>query len=367
MLSLKSFITEGYQSTVLQHLEHPHQLHIQSGAQGFKDAHKFLMDTHKKLSGGRSSVNISRKVDGGVSVIIDHHPKHGVSVSTKSGFNVNPKINKTEEDIDRNHGHAPGLARALKHVLKHASSFVNPGHKVQGDLLYTKGEGHSYSGGKTSFTPNALPMSHPGKPRELGIALHTHYERGVAKAGVPKGATRDVPHVYQHDVSFKSEPARYKQSDRNSFEHHMQKATESHQQLGNYSHHTPEHQTHLTTYLNKTIREKSTPSVDGYKDHLKSVGIKNAAKVSTEAAKGRHLANAQSLSDHVDANSEAFHHTLQVHNHLNQAKEHLIKGHLNPSDEGLVVSSAKGKVKLVPKKVSHALLTNTRFTSNGTV
>lgn len=361
MLSLKSFLVEGYQSKVLTHLEHPHQLHVQHGAEGFNAAHKFLMDTHKKLSGQRSNVNVSRKIDGGVSVIIDHHPQHGVSVTTKSGFNKTPKINKTEEDIDRNHGHAPGLAVALKHVLKHAPSFVNPGHKVQGDLLYTKAEGARHSGGKTSFKPNALEMSHPGKPKEMGIALHTHYVGGVAKAGIPKGATREVPHVYQHDVSFHAEPAKYKESDRVAFLHHMSKAKEHHEKLGNYSHLTPEHTTHLQTYLNKTVREKSTPNVEGYKAHLKGIGERNASKVSTEAAKTKHRSNAQAFIDHVTKHSDAFHNTFKVHDHLNQAKEHLIKGHLNPSDEGLVVSSQKGKVKLVPKKVSHALLTNTRF------
>jgi len=361
MYTFKSFLTEGYQSKVLMHLEHPHQLHVQHGAEGFNAAHKFLMDTHKKLTGERSNVNVSRKIDGGVSVIIDHHPTQGVSVTTKSGFNKTPKINKTEADVDRNHGHAPGLAKALKHVLKHAPIFVNPGHKVQGDLLYTKGEGHTHSGGKTSFKPNALPMSHPGKPKELGIALHTHYVGGEAKAGVPKGATKDVPHVYQHDVSFKAEPARYKDSDRVSFLHHMQKAKEHHEKVGNYSHITPPHREHLQTYLNKTVREQSSPTVVGYKMHLHQIGMKNVSKVSTPAAKDRHMNAAKALMDHVEAHREAFHNTFKVHDHLNQAKEHLIKGHLNPSDEGLVVSSPKGKVKLVPKKVSHALLTNTRF------
>lgn len=361
MYSFKSFLAEGYQSKILTHLEHPHQLHVQHGASGFEAAHKFLMDTHKKLSGQRSNVNVSRKIDGGVSVIIDHHPTHGVSVTTKSGFNKTPKINKTEADIDRNHGHAPGLAKALKHVLKHAPSFVNPGHKVQGDLLYTKGEGHRTSGGKTTFKPNALEMSHPGKAKEMGIALHTHYVGGEAKAGVPKGATREVPHVYQHDVSFHAEPAKYKESDRVAFLHHMQKASEANAKIGNYSHLTPTHQGHLQTYLNKTVREKSSPTVEGYKSHLKSIGAKNASKVSTPAAKERHIAAATALVNHVDQHKEAFHNTFQVHDHLNTAKEHLIKGHLHVHDEGLVVSSPKGKVKLVPKKVSHALLTNTRF------
>lgn len=361
MFTFKTFLIEGYQSDVLQHLEHPHQLHVQHGKQGFNAAHQFLMDTHKKLSGGRSNVNVSRKVDGGVSVIIDHNPTQGVSVSTKSGFNVTPKINRTEEDIDRNHGHAPGLAKALKHVLKHAPSFVNPGHKVQGDLLYSNRDEVKTSGGKTSYTPNALTMSHPGKPRELGIALHTHYVGGKAVAGVPKGATRESPTVHQHDVSFKAEPARYKQEDRDAFMHHMQKAKESNARCGDYPHLTPEHQKHLQTYMNATVRQKTTPTVEGYKEHLQNIGEKNAAKVATDAAKQKHRSNAKALMDHVDENKDLFHHTFQVHNHLNQAKEHLIKGHMNPSDEGLVVASPKGKVKLVPKAVSHALLTNTRF------
>lgn len=362
MFSFKSFLTEGYQSKVLLHLEHPHQLHVQHGAAGFNAAHKFLMDTHKKLTGGRSNVNISRKIDGGVSVIINNHPKHGVSISTKSAFNKEPKINRSEADIDKNHGHAPGLAKTLKHVLKHAGKIVNPGHTVQGDLLYTKGDSHVKSQGRnTAFKPNALDMSHTGHQREMGIALHTHYKNGVAHAGVPKEATREHPDVYQHDVSFKPTPAKYKESDRVAFLHHMQKASEHHEKVGNYSHITPEHSGHLQTYLNKTVREKLTPSVEGYKSHLHAIGQKNAAKVSTPVAKQKHVEKMSVLANHVDTNKEKFHNTFQVHNHLNQAKEHLIKGHLNPSDEGLVVAGKQGKVKLVPTKVSHALLTNTRF------
>lgn len=361
MNRFSTFLYEGYQSKVLLHLEHPHQLHVQHGANGFKAAHKFLMATHNKLTGGRSNVNISRKIDGGVSVIIDHDPKHGVSVSTKSGFNKEPKINRTPSDIEKNHGHAPGLVKTLKHVLKYSPLFVNPGHKVQGDLLYTSHDNPSFRGGHTSFKPNALEMSHPGKPHEMGIALHTHYVNGVAKAGVPANATRKNPNVYQHDVSFKPVPGLYKEEDRVSFLHHMHEADKANKAIGNYSHLTPEHQGHLQTYLNKTVRELSEPTNEGYKLHLQQIGLKNASKVKTEAAKEKHIGLMKALANHVDANKEKFTNTFKVHNELNSAKEHLIKGHLHESDEGLVVASPEGKVKLVPKRVSHALLTNTRF------
>lgn len=360
MLKFKSYLNEGYESTVLTHLEHPHHLHIQHGKTGFSAAKKFLNKTHHALSGKSHDMHISRKVDGGVSVIVGHDEK-GVHVSTKSGFNVNPKINRSHADIERNHGHSAGLVKTLKHVHDNAHKFVNKGHTVQGDLLYTKADAPKHKSGITHYTPNALPMHHEGKPKNIAIALHTHYKNGKAHAGVPSNAVKSHPDVHLHDTSFKPTSSKYTQEHRKQFQHHMAKAEEHHKKVGNYTHLNDTHKLHMQTYLNQTVRDKSTPNVDAYKKHLQNYGVKAASKVKTDAAKQRHINTWNSHADHVEKHRDHFHNTFKVHDHLKHAKDAVIKGHMHPSDEGLVVAHGKGKVKLVPSHVSHALLTNTRF------
>ncbi len=53
-------------------------------------------------------------------VAVGTNPENGrFFVATKSAFNKNPKINYTHEDIEKNHGHAPGLVEKLKAALTH--------------------------------------------------------------------------------------------------------------------------------------------------------------------------------------------------------------------------------------------------------
>ena len=57
-------------------------------------------------------------------------------VGTKSVFNKDAKINFAPEDIDVNHGHAPGLVAKLKDALKYFPKLGING-VAQGDLLFT--------------------------------------------------------------------------------------------------------------------------------------------------------------------------------------------------------------------------------------
>jgi hypothetical protein len=47
------------------------------------------------------------KYDGSPSIVFEVNLKMVSFLSTKSAFNKNPKINHTEADIDKNHGHVP--------------------------------------------------------------------------------------------------------------------------------------------------------------------------------------------------------------------------------------------------------------------
>ena len=124
------------------------------------------------------------KIDGSPSIIIGD--KGGdFWVGTKSVFNKDPKINRTDADIERNHGHSPGLVEKLQYALKYCRNLGIDGI-VQGDFLYTKPDlsRTTIQGNRMIvFTPNtityAVPTATPLGQRvaasQMGIVFHTYY------------------------------------------------------------------------------------------------------------------------------------------------------------------------------------------------
>jgi hypothetical protein len=109
------------------------------GASGFEHAHGALMQAHEHMKAKAKSSNLTMKYDGSPSIVFGHHPKTGkFFVASKSAFNKNPKINYTHKDIEKHHGHAPGLVSKLKTALTHLPK-VAPKHGVyQGDVMHTR-------------------------------------------------------------------------------------------------------------------------------------------------------------------------------------------------------------------------------------
>ncbi len=62
---------------------------------------------------------ISTKFDGSPAIVAGIDPNNRFFVASKSAFAKNPKINYTEEDIQNNHGHAPGLVEKLTLALRY--------------------------------------------------------------------------------------------------------------------------------------------------------------------------------------------------------------------------------------------------------
>jgi len=184
MRSFISWLNESVETKQLKHLQHAEDLPTVAGQSGARHAITTLHQVHKQLTGKHAPVSVSTKHDGSPSVVFGHHPQSGhFFVATKSAFNKNPKINHTEADIEKNHGHAPGLVSKLKDSLHHLPKVV-PGKGVyQGDLMYSKHDVHTNEVGNHSFTPNTLTYhthknSHEGKKvsaAKLGVVIHTKY------------------------------------------------------------------------------------------------------------------------------------------------------------------------------------------------
>ena len=122
----------------LKHIHHAEDRPIFHGAEGFSHAYGALMGSHMHVKSGTQSNALTTKYDGSPAVVFGTHPDTGkFFVASKSAFNKNPKINYTEKDIDKNHGHAPGLSSKLKSALKHFPKVTPKKGVYQGDLMYT--------------------------------------------------------------------------------------------------------------------------------------------------------------------------------------------------------------------------------------
>jgi hypothetical protein len=131
---LTEILTETKANTHLTHLE---ELVLTQGQDGYNQAKSFLYELIKNLKGEDNTIkNISVKWDGAPAIFTGINPKNGqFFVGTKSVFNKEPKINYTSQDIDENHGHAPGLAKKLKLALQYLPAVGIKGI-LQGDFMF---------------------------------------------------------------------------------------------------------------------------------------------------------------------------------------------------------------------------------------
>lgn len=140
MLTFKTFLIEsdGEDDGKLKHISHAEDHPLHHGHAGFEHAYGALMKAHHHIVNKKNNSNLTMKYDGSPSLVFGHHPKTGkFFVASKSAFNKNPKINHTEADIDRNHGHSPGLANKLKAALKHLPKVTPKKGVYQGDMMYS--------------------------------------------------------------------------------------------------------------------------------------------------------------------------------------------------------------------------------------
>lgn len=366
-----SYVTEAssFNEELLGHLTHTKDLPHEEPSLAHH-AVDLINQFHKKRMGKASTVGSSLKTDGGASVVVGHD-EQGAFVSDKHRHKRGV-VARTPAEVDTHFGHLPAYASQLKQVLKHAPNFVNKGHTIQGDLLHTTAEKNK----DEAYTPNRITYHVPKSKASLGIAVHTEVTNGVAH-GVTNKALKHDSNTFVPEHEYKPEPSTYKPEDRAAVEHHLKKASEL---MSNQTseHLTPTHTTHFTTYLNRSTRTGTPATVEGYKKHLVGEGAKQAAKLKTEAGQQKKMSEYAAHADHVDKHAEAFQRSLDIRHHLGQATEHVLKGVEHPDmkttidnkpsqGEGVVLQKKdkQGKMrpvsKLVPVKVSNAILNNPRF------
>lgn len=334
-----AFISEALEVKQLKHLTHAEDHPIISGHEGFEHAERTLSGVHAHLSGHGEThgVKVTEKFDGAPSIVYGHDPKTGkFFVASKSAFNKNPKINYTESDIERNHGHAPGLVAKLKAALQHLKK-VAPKHGVyQGDMMYSK-EDVTKDGGYYHFTPNTVTHSVDQNTPEgrkvgrakIGIVTHTKYE-GDDLANMTAGFDVDHDkfkpspdvHMINPEMHFQGH---YTPLQQQTFNMHMRKARAHHNALGKAGYAALHgHDIHLSTYINSTVRNSTQPTVQGYKAFLADRKAREVASVKTDKAKAIKAKHHDDLIAHVEDKKKEFEHALAIHQHLQHAKHQLV-------------------------------------------
>jgi hypothetical protein len=201
-MNFSEFLTESSKEGKNVHLEHIEDEILNRGVAGARDAINFLRSLRDMLAGNADTkVNITTKWDGAPAVFAGTNPENGkFFVATKGIFNVDAKLNYTEEDIDRNHP-SEGLNKKLKYALTYLPKLGIEGI-LQGDMMFTKGDlkketidGEKY----IIFQPNTIVYAVPVSSKlaktmldaQMGIVFHTSYT-GSTIAGLKASFNIDI-------------------------------------------------------------------------------------------------------------------------------------------------------------------------------
>jgi hypothetical protein len=334
MTSFKNFLTEELDESKLKHLEHAEDHVINAGNEGFSHAYHNLKDVHDKLTGKKNDTKVTMKYDGSPSVVFGRHPKTGrFFVASKSAFNKNPKINYTEEDIERNHGHAPGLVAKLKAALQHLPKVTPKKGVFQGDIMHTPDDVHE-SDGRVHFTPNTITYSaarasaqgQAALNSKIGVAVHTKYngnnlEDMQAEHGADVsefGLHRDVHLI---STAHRLDNITYTPQQRERFIRAMSAAAAANKKTKPETYEAIKgHEVPLKTYINHTVRTGTRPNVEGFMNHYIKSQQKKVDSVKTEKAKATKTADMEAAIGHVQRNRAHFEAILNQHKALQRAK-----------------------------------------------
>jgi hypothetical protein len=110
-------------------------------------------------------------------------------------------------------------------------------------------------------------------------------------------------------------------------DHHLQMAEKIHNGLSPHHHDlVNKHQDHFSTYINKTVQTGEKPSTKGLRSHIEKRMGAEVDKVKTEKAKNRKRENVKNTLMHHDTHEHEFHKALQIHHHIQSAKNILTHG-----------------------------------------
>jgi len=373
MHSFTTYLAEETSEEKLSHLEHGEDHVINAGDAGFKHAIDTLTGTHEMLTGKKSGVSLSTKYDGSPSVVFGYNPENGrFFVASKSIFNKEPKINYTPEDIDRNHGHAPGLVKKMKEALEHLKKVAPEKGVFQGDFMYSK-EDVKKGGRDLKFTPNTItygldkdsPEGKKVSDAQMGFVVHTAY-KGTTLADMkatfnpPLSGFKNSKDVHMIKPTVDMDRVDYNKDTQAEFLDHRDRAIAEYQNTGKKSFDALNNsRENLKTYINYNVRKETTPSPEAFVEYLKGSQQKDIDSVKTEKAKAQKKEKWEAIIKSASTNKPKLRSIFEMHKHLQSAKNVLVKTLANASPfkheingkptepEGFVASLNNRPTKLV--------------------
>jgi len=223
------------------HLSHLEDLVIEKGKEGFTGFVEHIVELKSYIYGLDSETVINLKVDGAPALYFGLDPradhKGQFFVASKSGFNKQPKLNHSVDEINSNHGHAPGLAEKLTqafNALKPVYESINSNRVYQGDIIYTQELKQSEvidNQDHITFQPQLIKYAVPVDDQSelynrinqstFGIAIHDSFKPvtdddiGVRFTSSNKNVQPLVDAGKQHNVFIESSTYNQKQIDLN--------------------------------------------------------------------------------------------------------------------------------------------------------
>lgn len=184
MIKFKQYLEEASGKNL--HMTHLEDAIIDGGVKGTRNVINYLRALRDMLAGNASApVTITVKWDGAPSIFAGIDPSDGQFFVAKKGvFNKNPKIYKTNDEIDNDL--SGDLNSKFKVALAELSKLGISEGVIQGDFLYTTEDlktetinGESF----ITFHPNTIVYAIPAKSdlakqikrSKIGVVWHTTY------------------------------------------------------------------------------------------------------------------------------------------------------------------------------------------------
>jgi len=383
---LTEVITETKANTHLTHLE---ELVLTQGQDGFNKAKSFLYELIKNLKGEDNSIkNVSVKWDGAPAIFTGINPENGqFFVGTKSVFNKEPKINYTPQDIDRNHGHAAGLAKKLKLALQYLPAVGIRGI-LQGDFMFDSDDVDTQNiedKPHYTFKPNTIryaveansDLGRKINTAKIGIIFHTTYNDLKPGSGASFGADIDglnpSSNVWFDDAYFKDDTGVLLSSEEESFV--LGKIKEADSINVNYEN-LP--LSSLNTYLNSEIRQgeflqNPIKSFENFKNWYQQAVDKSIEKVKRPETKEKKKQAGEQKIKEFDSQKQDIINIFKVSKSLSEAKAIFItkydkavstKHFIDNGDGTLSVTKAEGFVAVDHTENGIKLVDRLEFSRN---
>jgi Family of unknown function (DUF6267) len=203
------------------HLEHLEDLVFNRGYAGAEEAVNYIDSLRHMLAEGTgTTTKLTVKWDGSPAIVCGIDPADGkFFVGTKSVFaKGEPKLCKSNKDIEQFYSSQPELAEILSSALKYLAK-LGIGGVIQGDLMFTPGKINTVSVNDEDcyvFTPNTITYAVPVNSKlgqrvaraKIGIIFHTAYtgdtiDSMTASFGVNVASLNPTADVWFDDATYK--------------------------------------------------------------------------------------------------------------------------------------------------------------------